>query len=192
MLEKLRFAIDDLIRKLRYYKTINHIKDGAVVLDFGCGPNFYFLKMIENKIKFGYGFDKKEQAGFESEKFKIVYQNFDIDPILPLENNSIDQVVMLAVLEHVEKPIDVLKELYRVLKPGGEILLTTPTPFSKPILETIAFHIPLMGEDAAEIADHKHYFSKKELLELMPEIGFKNTFHKYFELGCNHFVKATK
>lgn len=38
---------------------------------------------------------------------------------LPLASNSIDLVVSLQVLEHVQNPAQVVKEVYRVLKPGG-------------------------------------------------------------------------
>lgn len=45
---------------------------------------------------------------------------------LPFEDNSIGGILCFSVLEHVENPILAAKELYRVLKPGGEILLSTP------------------------------------------------------------------
>lgn len=51
--------------------------------------------------------------------------NFEIDKI-PLADNSIDIAISLAVLEHLNDPSVFLKEIFRVLKPGGLIYLSTP------------------------------------------------------------------
>lgn len=45
---------------------------------------------------------------------------------MPFEDNSIDAVLCLAVLEHVENPIVAYKEMHRVLKPGGYALVYVP------------------------------------------------------------------
>ena len=45
---------------------------------------------------------------------------------IPVPNGSYDMVLMTEVLEHLEKPVEVLKEAYRILKPGGEIIITMP------------------------------------------------------------------
>lgn len=49
----------------------------------------------------------------------------DIENI-PYEDNTWDAVICLEVLEHVANPFKAATELYRVLKPGGVLLLTTP------------------------------------------------------------------
>ncbi len=45
---------------------------------------------------------------------------------LPLKDNSEENIVCLAILEHVENPFKSFSELYRVLKPGGSCLLYVP------------------------------------------------------------------
>jgi SAM-dependent methyltransferase len=45
---------------------------------------------------------------------------------LPFADNSKEAILCLAVLEHVENPIKAMDELYRVLKPGGKLLLYVP------------------------------------------------------------------
>lgn len=57
------------------------------------------------------------------------YNNLDyIAPLdnLPLDDNSFDAVLCTQVLEHLERPGEAVKELYRVLKPGGKLFLTAP------------------------------------------------------------------
>jgi SAM-dependent methyltransferase len=45
---------------------------------------------------------------------------------IPLESNTVDIVFSTQVLEHVPEPQAMLKECYRVLKPGGFLILTCP------------------------------------------------------------------
>lgn len=49
---------------------------------------------------------------------------------LPIDNESIDVVVSDYVFEHVEDPLSLGKELYRVLKPGGWVCARTPTKYN--------------------------------------------------------------
>lgn len=45
---------------------------------------------------------------------------------IPVEDNYFDAILCIAVLEHVENPEEVVPELYRVLKPGGHLILDVP------------------------------------------------------------------
>jgi SAM-dependent methyltransferase len=57
------------------------------------------------------------------------YENVDIVcdiHQLPFKDNSIDAVMSVAVLEHVREPALVLKEVHRVLKPGGRVFSVIP------------------------------------------------------------------
>ena len=45
---------------------------------------------------------------------------------IPVESDYFDTILCIAVLEHVENPEEVVPELYRVLKPGGHLILEVP------------------------------------------------------------------
>jgi SAM-dependent methyltransferase len=55
------------------------------------------------------------------------YADFFYDgKVFPFEDNKFDSILCSQVLEHVFNPDDFLKEVFRVLKPGGKLLLTVP------------------------------------------------------------------
>ena len=98
----------------------------------------------------------------------------------------------LAVIEHL--PVDAvaahLEAIAATLRPGGRLLLTTPTPRSKPLLEFLAFRLRLIS--AHEIRDHRHYWSRSELVELLDRLGWADVEHRSFQIGCNQRVLARR
>lgn len=47
-------------------------------------------------------------------------------PPLPFASNSFDCVISFQVIEHIKKDMDFVREIRRVLRPGGRFILTTP------------------------------------------------------------------
>lgn len=45
---------------------------------------------------------------------------------IPVEDNHFDAILCIAVMEHVENPEEAMPELFRVLKPGGHLILEVP------------------------------------------------------------------
>ncbi|MCE1246083.1 MAG: class I SAM-dependent methyltransferase [Firmicutes bacterium] len=166
------------------------IPPDSVVCDIGCGPHGKLLFDAEDKIRAGYGFDNLVEDR-NTEKITLKRFNLEKDRI-PLEDETADAAVSLAVLEHLDNPLHVLKEIYRILKPGGILLLTTPTPAAKPVLEFLAYKAGLVSR--REIDEHKHYFNKKELMEIMAEAGFSKEKVKAdtFQFGFNNRVVGYK
>ncbi|WP_133250432.1 class I SAM-dependent methyltransferase, partial [Helicobacter cinaedi] len=110
---------------------------------------------------------------------------------LPFENESFEVVTMLAVLEHLNHPLDMLKQITRVLKPNGVLILTVPSHLAKPVLEFLAFKLKIVSE--AEIRDHKTYYNKKDLHHLIaqiPSLHLKT--NKYFQRGMNNLAIVSK
>ncbi len=109
---------------------------------------------------------------------------------LPFPDESFEVVTMLAVLEHLNYPLEMLLEIRRVLKPNGILLLTAPSHLAKPVLEFLSYKLHIVSED--EIRDHKRYYDKKDLLSLANDANLTLLQHKYFQCGMNNFAKITK
>lgn len=93
------------------------------VLDIGCGKMKYknFILSGKNVNKYT-GLDLEEGKFTYSVKADLYWDGNKI----PLEDNSVDSAILFEVIEHCPDPKIVIKEAYRVLKPGGTILFSTP------------------------------------------------------------------
>jgi len=96
----------------------------VTILDLGCGNGIYFdiLKTYSKNI---YGIDASEQSVILCSKKG--YRNVKLADatVLPFPDRYFDFVFTSEVLQHIEDYIVMLKEIDRVLKPKGILLLTT-------------------------------------------------------------------
>lgn len=190
-LVKQAFSLDRLIQWLRFHQVGREARAGAVVADIGCGLESAFLSRIRKQISGGLAIDKRAIPSTRGmiRTIPVDFDHADAERVFA-ELPAFDQAFMLAVLEHLRHPEAVVRAIYAHLPPGGSLVMTTPSRGSKPVLEFLAFRLHLI--DAHEIEDHKHYFSKQELLDLMQRAGFTDIKHRYFELRMNHFISGRK
>jgi SAM-dependent methyltransferase len=105
-----------------YIKTLKVRK----ILDFGCG-NCELLSYIDNGIYdlYGYEVDKNIKQKNNLEK-TIKLKHGNPNGKLPYKNNMFDVVILSHVLEHVSDERKCIKEIFRVLRPGGYFFLASP------------------------------------------------------------------
>jgi SAM-dependent methyltransferase len=166
-------------------------KHSHSVIDLGCG---YQAPLLQRLLSGGYteqaiGVDVAPDISLKVRGLSFVHG--DLNQNLTLVDNSSDVVLSLAVIEHLLDPATHVREAFRILKPGGVFILTTPTPLAKPVLECMAF-FHLVDRD--EVADHKHYFTASELKTVFEKAGFSpaDTHPKSFQCGLNTLVTARK
>src|SRR3984893_12484923 len=127
-------GLDQFIARMRFRAAYPHIRKGSRVCDLGCGLDAAFLDFAAERIAGGVGVDDQVRDGAVSRGQRV---RADIRAALPLESAQFDHVVMLAVLEHLAEPEPVLREAYRILAPGGSLILTWPSSMVDPILKVL-------------------------------------------------------
>ena len=97
------------------------IPEGSLILDVGAGTGRYRSLFAHCKY---YAHDFGQEPSTIGKYTKLDYIS-DLTEI-PVSDGSFDVILCTEVLEHVPEPVRALKEFFRILKPGGKLLLTAP------------------------------------------------------------------
>lgn len=149
---------------------------GQKILDFGCGTGQMTAKLAKtNRL---HGVDIAPSLLQEASACGLLTQVVDIDrELLPFPDGTFDMVYSFDVLEHVFSVPAALRELSRVLKPKGVLLMTTPVMqpdtmenneiFHRSTVEQLGIHDALAHTEP-EVNIHHYY----EWLDLLTEAEF--------------------
>ncbi len=175
--------LDEFIANWRLSKVKRYVSKGDRVLDFGCGYQAYLLRNIKGVISEGVGIDTDIEGNTTEGNITLLHQN--VGSKLPFEDASFDKIFLLAVYEHIplDSTIPLLLDFKRILKPGGKLIMTIPTPKGKPVLEFMAFKLKVIS--AVQIEDHVKYYAKEDIEHDAKIAGLDLVYHEYFQLGWN-------
>lgn len=191
--------LEPLARYFRFVNGAKHIcaEKPMIIADLGCGPELRFYHFLQSRnvpINKYYGVDalitQKNLSSFKnSNSIELVTK--PLVKKISIKDESVDYVVAFAFFEHIDHPKEILAEAYRILKPGGKVILTVPSSLAQPFLEFMSDKLKIISR--REIEEHKNYFDKKKLFKIIPK-GVKkiNVFHKYFEFGLNNLMVIEK
>lgn len=163
--------------------------DGGVVLDVATGRGDFLAYALGGMKSFekGIGVDNNPDA-IEAAKKQYDKHEFQVMDgcALKFEDNSFDTVCICNSLHHLPEPEEALKEMQRVLKPGGRIIVyemicdgQTPTQQTHVMLHHWWAEI-----DSAQGVSHNETYSEEELHKLINQADFQEEKHfKLIELG---------
>jgi len=160
------------------------------VLDIGCGS--YPLFLSQTRFAEKHGIDRTEGAA-EPDGLQLHDHDVSQNGVLPFDDAYFDVVTMLAVFEHLDRPsmAQLAREIFRVLRPGGYYILTTPAAWTNPILQMMS-RLGLVSEE--EIDEHEPLYGLPEIRGILVAAGFSERRIEagYFEMGLNSWARAPK
>lgn len=185
----LDISINQTFKRYMYdlYLNTDSFK-GKTILDIGCGPHGGLIG-FNDTIKYGVDHLINEyiEIGYPLSKHNITYYN-EKSENLPFDDNSLDVVIAVNSLDHVDDVKKTIQEIMRVLKPNGEFLgqinmkkepsLTEPNCLTNK--ELIAYFEYYEGDVLQityqySLSDEDRYFYKivKNILKKTPSEHYK-------------------
>ncbi len=136
------------------------VKQGEKILEIGSGRGWFSLEMA----KLGHDItavdlsqDNLDKISSQSARVKTIYGSADD---LPFTEERFDWIVMNEVLEHLEKPKEVLEHIRSFLKPLGKVFISVP--YDEKIVQELCIHCHQLTPRNA----HLHSFSEESLTKL--------------------------
>jgi ubiquinone/menaquinone biosynthesis C-methylase UbiE len=123
---------------VRYKWASSYIRQGDRVLDAACGLGYGSYAVTQlSKARSATGIDGSDYGiAYANHNFANEIKNIDFlqgylpDCLSKYEDGQFDVVICFETLEHVKEPEALLKEFYRLLSPGGRIIVSVPNDWS--------------------------------------------------------------
>ena len=154
------------------------------VLDIGCHQG-EFLRQLGDGIGPSLGLDPLAVPE-ENARFRLLAEPFR-EP-LPLGDASFDAVVMLATLEHIRDKEPLARECFRLLRPGGRVIITVPSSGVDRIVDLL---VRVRLADGMSLDEH-HGFDPVDTPAIMARHGFLLEHRGQFQCGLNHLFVFRK
>lgn len=156
----------ELSRSFNLLKLFPKNTNSFVYADIGSGDRFFAQKLQSKTTAKVFAIDNEYKNAIVEEDGIICLNNISL-----LENNSIDCLIMMDVLEHIENESEFFKILLEKLKPNGKIVLTVP-----------AMQFLFSSHD--EYLKHYRRYSRKRLLNVLKknDINIEKCHYFYFTL----------
>ncbi len=166
-------------------------QDDDRILDGGCGRGFYlrFIRHVSRAeligVELEFAYLRAAQKALSGEG-RIMLVNGSLG-VLPFPAGYFDKAILSEVLEHVSDDVAVLKEVARVLKPGGLIAITVPNanypfwwdPINKTLETLFKTHIR-RGMLAGIWANHIRLYTRDQLRQAVSLAGLENLAERSF------------
>ncbi len=157
-----------------YQKTFEILKNktGPHHLDFGAGRGVFVtqLRKLHPQLQIT-AIDLMDKPTHLDPSIRWFAQ--DLNQTIDIPPNSFDSISAIEIIEHLENPRHVFRELYRVLKPNGHLVLTTPNNESMRSILSYIFRGHFVDFTGKSYPAHIVALNRLDLQHCAQEAGFQ-------------------
>ena len=180
-------VFSEFLQSERLKRAAQFVKPGDSVLDLACNEGA-LLEYLPADLTYT-GIDISEKA-IERARTHYPQRTFQVADLTKpnreaLGTTQFDVIVMLAFLEHVKNPGDLLLRYLTHLKPGGIIVVTTPAPRGR-YIHNWGAKLGLFSKSAAE--EHEKFLDRQTLIDIAGEANLNMRLYRRFLFGFNQLA----
>jgi 2-polyprenyl-3-methyl-5-hydroxy-6-metoxy-1,4-benzoquinol methylase len=157
----------------RIEQIVREYKLSGQVLDYGAGKGHLTARLRDIRQ-----FDQVSGADLMSRPgdlpSDIKWIELDLNEPLPVPNATYDLVVAAEVVEHLENPRSMARDIFRVLRPGGAAIVTTPNNESIRSLVSLLFRGHFVYFSDASYPAHITALLRQDIHRILTEAGFSH------------------
>jgi 2-polyprenyl-3-methyl-5-hydroxy-6-metoxy-1,4-benzoquinol methylase len=161
-------------------RVIDDLRASGELLDFGAGVGTLTRQLLKSGR-----FTKVVSADLMKSPAEL-RENWieaDLNEPLPISGSTFDTVIAAEVIEHLENPRSTAREMFRLLKPGGIAILTTPNNESWRALLSLLLRGHYVAFLESSYPAHITALLRKDLSRILIEAGFQNLEFRYTNWG---------
>jgi len=154
--------------------------NGKSILEVGCSPAVAIHSLGQAHLRVGIDPLASEWGHYYRNSTNHIQ---GMGEYLPFKDETFEVVLCINVLDHVQNPSTVLKEIQRCLKKGGTLVLWLQTFSTLRIIRKVLNLID---------APHPHHFSDSDVSFMLQEIGYSVDHHHYKRASFNSAISVIK
>jgi 2-polyprenyl-3-methyl-5-hydroxy-6-metoxy-1,4-benzoquinol methylase len=163
----------------------------GTIADVGCGAGNLW-SMLRGRFTRCIALDV---VRYEQLPADVDFRQADLDAGLPLADASVDAAAAVEVIEHLENPRAFVRELARVVRPGGWVALSTPNQLSALSLLTLVLKGSHSAFQESDYPAHRTALLEIDLRRILTEAGLRDievrfTGYGRLPLSARHYPRA--
>jgi len=161
-------------------RALDEVRAGGSVLDLGAGTGSFARRLLHSQR-----FDRVSAADLMEcpADLDLDWIRADLNDPLPLPSESFDTIVAAEVIEHLENPRAMAREVFRLLRPGGHAIISTPNNESWRSLLSLwlrGHHIAFLD---VSYPAHITALVRKDVERILVEAGFEKPTFRFTNEG---------
>ena len=147
-----------VLRREQVVDFINNLPTNSTIVDLGCGVGDILCCIKDRYFKLGLDFSLNSLHLVRHINRRLHLINASLYN-LPLTDCSVDAAICLEVLEHLEEDDKALKEILRIIKEGGYLIISVPSHY--------------YFKDYLRLIGHYRHYSREDLIKHLSKYQFK-------------------